>query len=88
MLYLRLSAEAAAQRGSYGEERYEREDFQRKVTRQYEEHMLEPWWTVVDAARDEEEVFASVETAALEAVRRAGAGGLALRTLFDEPVAH
>ena len=81
VLLLHLSAEAASQRGAYGEERYEKLDFQRRVAQQFQ-LLTEPWWTLVDAARGEDEVAKDVESTARAAVARA-AGGEPLQRLWN-----
>ena len=48
VLYLSLSAEEAAKRGSYGEERYDETNFQKRVAANYDT-LREPSWVVVDA---------------------------------------
>jgi dTMP kinase len=75
------------QRGSYGEERYERLDFQRVVQQQFErlreeDQRLEcasagaPSWVVVDAERSIEDVHTEVLEAAERIVHLVG----------DEPI--
>ena len=72
-----------AQRGSFGEERYEKEGFQKIVRENF--HALHkedaamagsadvPEWHMVDARQTIEEVAAAVEKVALGAIERAGA---------------
>jgi dTMP kinase len=81
VMLLHLSAEAASKRGAYGEERYEKLDFQRRVAQQFK-LLAEPWWNLVDAARTEDEVAADVEAAARAAVALA-AKGQPLRRLWN-----
>ena len=50
VLYLSLSAEEAAKRGSYGEERYDETNFQKRVAANYDT-LREPNWVVVDASK-------------------------------------
>ena len=54
VLYLRVSAEVARQRGGYGEERYEKEEFQAKVGEQFMRLAGAEGerWKVVNADRD------------------------------------
>ena len=60
MVFLSLSSEIAAQRGGYGEERYEKEEIQRKVRDIFTKMQDDPRdagdWHVVDAGSDVEEV--------------------------------
>ncbi|XP_065177431.1 thymidylate kinase-like [Sycon ciliatum] len=48
VLYLDLAVEAAARRGAYGEERYERTDFQQRVYDNYQQLKADDW-KVLDA---------------------------------------
>lgn len=43
VMYLDLAPEAAARRGAYGEERYERTDFQQRVYDNYQALKTEEW---------------------------------------------
>ena len=60
VVFLSLSSEIAAQRGGYGEERYEKEEIQRKVRDIFTKMQDDPRdagdWHVVDAGADVEEV--------------------------------
>ena len=60
MVFLSLQSEVAAQRGGYGEERYEKEDIQRRVrevfTKLQGDKRDEGDWHVVDAGAEVEEV--------------------------------
>ncbi|CAO1629075.1 unnamed protein product [Parajaminaea phylloscopi] len=78
-LFLSLSPEIAAQRGGYGEERYEKEDVQRKVRGAFaevQEMVLAadtatarlPSWKRIDAGRTQDEVFQDVWRAVAEAI--------------------
>ncbi len=82
VLLLTLSPEAAAARGEYGAERYERVDFQKAVAAQFAA-LREPWWTPVDAARTPDEVAADVAAGAEAALSRARRGA-PLRRLWQE----
>ncbi|KXZ56910.1 hypothetical protein GPECTOR_1g820 [Gonium pectorale] len=85
LLYMDIQPEAAAARGGYGGERYEKLDFQKQVSREYA-RMRDPGWTRLDAGEPVEQLHAEVLTKALEAVERA-AGGARLGRLWDlEPV--
>ena len=62
VLYLDLTVEDAMQRGSFGEERYEREDMQRKVHEIFTtEFTVRPRWTAVDAKRAIDAIQADVQ---------------------------
>lgn len=62
VVYLDLPFEAAEKRGEFGAERYEKEDMQRKVAKQFEA-MRDERWTVVDADATEAEVAERVMAA-------------------------
>lgn len=59
VIFLKLSPEAAAARGGYGAERYEKAEFQRRVAAQFE-RLKDPSWEVVDASLAEAEVYEAV----------------------------
>ena len=65
VIFLELSAEAAKLRGGYGDEIYEKVEFQRKVAQAFGE-LKTPAWRVIDAGRDLDSVFADVRAAADE----------------------
>ncbi|EER18399.1 thymidylate kinase, putative [Perkinsus marinus ATCC 50983] len=65
VVFLDLSPEAAAKRGAYGEERYEKEDLQMKVRTMYTKFEKEPFWRIFDADRPAEEVTRTVTDAAV-----------------------
>jgi thymidylate kinase len=46
VIYLSLTVEEAAKRGQYGEERYERVDFQKKVKEIFEKKLSNNKWKV------------------------------------------
>ena len=59
VFYLKLSPEAAQQREIYGQERYEKVDFQKKVEIQFEA-LKGPEWHELDASRDVESLHAEI----------------------------
>eukprot|EP00793_Prasinoderma_coloniale_P001931 PRCOL_00002439-RA len=74
VLFLELGLDEAEARGGYGEERYEKRDFQEKVLAQFRA-LREPWWQVIDAARTPDEVYADIEAAADKAIAAAKQAG-------------
>lgn len=60
MVFLSLSSDAAALRGGYGEERYEKEEMQRRVRKVFNQLQQDPKdagdWRVIDASGDVKEV--------------------------------
>jgi dTMP kinase len=60
VIFLSLSSDAAALRGGYGEERYEKEEMQRRVREVFTQLQQDPKdagdWRVVDASGNMEEV--------------------------------
>ena len=73
LLYLELSLEEAARRGGFGEERYETNEMQRKVTENFEK-MKENWWDIVDANRDMDVIHEEVVSIAMAAVEKCQQG--------------
>jgi len=78
VVYLDLAIEAAMERGAFGEERYEKEGFQRKVQTNFRALMAREAgesgatpWHVVDAAQSMDAVTAEIHSRALEAVEAA-----------------
>ncbi|XP_021757299.1 thymidylate kinase-like isoform X1 [Chenopodium quinoa] len=67
VLYLDISPEKAAERGGYGDERYERLDFQGKVREKYKT-LYDASWKVVDACLPMEEVQKMLREYVLECV--------------------
>ncbi|KAK9823807.1 hypothetical protein WJX72_005643 [[Myrmecia] bisecta] len=72
VFFLQLSVEAAAARGGYGEERYEKEAFQEEVLRQFLS-LRDPTWQVIDASASIEDIESKVQTHATEAISHAAA---------------
>jgi len=60
VVFLSLSSDTAAKRGGYGEERYEKEEMQRRVREVFSQLREDPRdtedWRVVDASGDIEQV--------------------------------
>jgi dTMP kinase len=71
IIFLELSAEAAKQRGGYGDEIYEKVEFQQKVATAFG-GLKTPAWKVIDAGRDLDAVFADVRAAAEAAIVACG----------------
>ena len=66
VLYMRVDPEEAAKRGGYGEERYEKAEFQKRVASNFD--ALNDGWVVVDASKSIEEIHKQVRVAADELV--------------------
>lgn len=64
-----LPLEVAKERAVYGEERYEKIAFQKKVERQYEE-LKEKEWLTVDASKDIESIHKEILTETLQVIER------------------
>ena len=56
VFYLNVSQELAAQRSGFGEERYEKAEFQTKVGEQFEKFKGDKFWQVLDAGREMDEL--------------------------------
>lgn len=61
VLYLDLSADIAAKRGAYGEERYEKMEFQLRVKKVYESLFVASTWHTVNASQEEARVRDDIE---------------------------
>ena len=85
ILFLDMTIEQAKERGQFGEERYEKEAFQRTVRQRFQELMETEGssvpWVVVDAARTITEVEADVQ-AHVQTVLDKVAEGAPLGTLW------
>jgi dTMP kinase len=80
-LYLNLPVDQAEKRGGFGEERYETTELQKNVRANFEA-LTEDWWTTVDATGSVEEVAATCERVAKDAVDRCR-GGAAFARLWQ-----
>lgn len=67
VIFLKVNPEAAAARGGYGGERYEKMDFQRKVAEQFE-RLEDSSWRVIDASLNEADVHEKVSSLVWEVV--------------------
>ncbi|EFA83836.1 thymidylate kinase [Heterostelium album PN500] len=56
IFYLKMDTEDATKRGDYGNERYEKVDFQKKIKEVYESKLVNSSWNVINANRPIEEV--------------------------------
>ena len=69
VIFLDLPIEDAMKRGQFGDERYEKKDFQVKVREMF--HSLkDPSWKIVDARKSMDEVEMDVRSIALETIKR------------------
>ncbi|KAK9826824.1 hypothetical protein WJX81_004382 [Elliptochloris bilobata] len=73
IIYLELSIEDAMARGGFGGERYEREELQREVARQFMA-MRDGAWHVLDASQSEGALHTQVRNIAEDVVDRCRAG--------------
>ncbi|KAK8942734.1 hypothetical protein KSP39_PZI009412 [Platanthera zijinensis] len=67
VIYMDISPEEAAKRGSYGIERYEQLDFQKKVAHSYQ-ILLDTTWKVIDASLSLELIENQIQELALETI--------------------
>ena len=81
VLYLDVPVDQAEKRGGFGEERYETTELQKNVRANFEA-LTEDWWTTVDATGSVEEVAATCERVARDAVDRCR-GGAAFARLWQ-----
>ncbi|EIE20471.1 hypothetical protein COCSUDRAFT_48524 [Coccomyxa subellipsoidea C-169] len=82
VIYLSMSPEAAALRGGYGKERYEKEEMQKEVSRQFA-LLADDTWHTVDAAQSVKAVESQVQEIAEGAVASCSKGP-PLRLLWTE----
>ena len=85
ILFLDMTIEQAKERGQFGEERYEKEEFQRTVRQRFQQLMEAEGsnvpWVVVDAARTIEQVEKDVQAQANIVLDKVH-GGAPLGTLW------
>ncbi|KAG8384947.1 hypothetical protein BUALT_Bualt04G0171100 [Buddleja alternifolia] len=67
VLYLDISPEKAAERGGYGDERYEQLEFQKKVAQSYRT-LCDSTWKIIDATRPVEDVEKQLKQIVMECV--------------------
>lgn len=80
--FLHLTPEAAAARGGYGEERYEKAAFQKAVIQQFE-LLREPEWRWVDADKSIEGLQEELRKEVMEVVEGCRAGKVMMKKLWD-----
>jgi dTMP kinase len=86
VLFLDMSIEQAKERGNFGEERYEKEAFQRTVRQRFQQLMetdnSNVPWKIIDAARTIEEVEIDVHKHTEETLTRISDGATPVGTLW------
>lgn len=69
--FLDVSADEAAKRGGFGEERYEKADFQKRVRQNYHELIDQDYWKVIDTdGKSHDSVFAEIRQIVDEAIKK------------------
>ena len=81
VLFMDLTVDQAMERGDFGNERYEKEEFQRTVRDTFFA-LKSDSWKIIDASRSIEEVETDVQKAALDAIALAGEGKTDMKTLW------
>jgi dTMP kinase len=56
VIYLSMPIEETSKRGNFGEQRYEKVEFQKKVKKIFDEQLCEPSWSILNAQRTIEEL--------------------------------
>ena len=79
VLFMDLTVDQAMERGDFGNERYEKEEFQRTVRDTFFA-LKSDSWKIIDASRSIEEVETDVQKAALDAIALAGEGKIEMKT--------
>lgn len=67
VIFLEMTIEEAKERGDYGAERYEKEEFQRKVKEMYE-RLKDDRWVSVNAAQSRDKVHEELKSIALATI--------------------
>jgi dTMP kinase len=85
VIYLDLPIEQAMLRGEYGAERYEKEDFQRKVDANFKALQVnaEENWNIVDASKPIDELHSEITRIARQTVSRVEIERLPLGSLWS-----
>lgn len=73
VMFLQLNPSVAAQRGQFGEERYENSTFQNRVQQRFEELMkdMSVNWKVIDASQSIEDVHTNIQNHSLNSINKA-----------------
>lgn len=82
VLYLQITPQVAEQRGGFGNERYEKVEFQQKVAKQYMA-LKDDTWKLVDATRSVDELEAALRPLVLEQVEQCKSSNLDISTLWS-----
>ncbi|KAL4425852.1 hypothetical protein ABPG75_009868 [Micractinium tetrahymenae] len=82
VFFLSLTVEQAAARGGYGEERYEKADFQRKVLDQFQA-LRDSSWRMIDASQSIEDIQQQLREQAAAVVARCQRGAAPLGRLWE-----
>jgi len=69
IIYLNLPITEASQRGGYGNERYEKAEFQEKVKRQFE-LLVEKDWSIIDATKSQTDITKEVQNLVLNVLKQ------------------
>ncbi len=69
VIFLDISIEEAKKRGDYGLERYEKEEFQRKVRQAYEK-LHSSYWVTVDGARSMDDIHTDLKKIATDTIAK------------------
>ena len=68
--FLDVSPDEAAKRGNYGDERYEKQDFQAKVRENYKKFNDENWVNINTDGQTPDEIFDRVKETCLQVINR------------------
>jgi len=67
VLYLNITIEESMKRGEFGEERYEKKEFQEKVADKFEK-LAENNWKIIDASKSREELHDEIYELAVKVI--------------------
>ena len=68
--FLDVSPEEAAKRGNYGDERYEKQDFQAKVRNNYKKLIQDDWETFNTDGKSLDEIFEDVKETCMKVINQ------------------
>lgn len=69
VFFLDLPIDLSMRRGNFGEERYEKEDFQRRVYANFKKILDEKSWKVIDAAQSIEAISEEIQPAVMNVIK-------------------
>jgi len=81
IFFLQLEIEESMKRGQFGEERYEKEEFQKEVLQNFQ-NMVTSKWAVLDASKTIESLSSEIESLSMDVIKNSA--DLPLGTLWND----